>query len=296
MSARSAKSTKSARSAKSAKSASERLGRAEPQWAGWPEITAKCIPVIAQYLVRAAFHSAEPPPTRTDPSPQAGPQVGPQAGPHSPLYSHRDGSLASETRKTRVARETYAASLRALSEVSKGAYAAVLSAFSLERARRRCEGGIRLRAWPASLASHVAFTVRTLEAYAHGKCLLCGKRKADIQKRMMPLLVAHPTCVHVLKQRGTFVSRAHAISALGKRRRDAATASASSASSASAASAQPFLSANPDPSDKPANTANTDKHGTLDGCLELVATCPYRSYRCVLGAPFAAFELTSVMP
>jgi hypothetical protein len=195
-----------------------------------------------------------------------------------------------------VAREKYAASLRALSAVSRGAYAAVLSAFSLERARRRCEGGIRLRAWPASLASHVAFTIRTLEAYAHGKCLLCGKRKADIPKRMMPLLVAHPTCVHVLKQRGTFVSRAHAISALGKRRRDAAAPTASSASAASAASAQPRRSDKLDDTDNTDNTDNPDKLGTLDGCLELVATCPYRSYRCVLGAPFAAFELTSVMP
>jgi len=238
-------------------------------------MTAKCIPVIAQYLVRAALHSAQEPPAKSTQSTKPDGPASPQA---SPLYSHRDGSLTSETRKTRVAREEYAASLRALSAVSKGAYAAVLSALSLERARRRGERGIRLRAWPASLASHVAFTIRTLEAYAHGKCLLCGKRKADIPKRMMPLLVAHPTCVHVLKQRGTFVSRAHAIGALGKRRRDASAASAASA---------------PCRSDKP---DNPDKPGTLDGCLELVATCPYRSYRCVLGAPFAAFELTSVMP
>ena len=268
---------------KSTKSTNERLGSTQPQWpAGWPEMTAKCIPVIAQYLVRAAFHSAQEPPAKSTQSTQSTKPDGPASPQASPLYSHRDGSLTSETRKTRVAREEYAASLRALSAVSKGAYAAVLSALSLERTRRRREGGIRLRAWPASLASHVAFTIRTLEAYARGACLLCGKRKADIPKRMMPLLVAHPTCVHALKQRGTFVSRAHAIGALGKRRRLATEAALVSSS------------AKPPRSDEPRTLERPDS--PLEGCLELVATCPYRSYRCVLGAPFAAFERTSVMP
>jgi hypothetical protein len=99
--------------------------------------------------------------------------------------------------------------LALLSAASRDARAAVLLAVELGRSS--------LRASPTVLSEHVVRDLRSLDAYSLGKCLLCGRRKRDVKRTHLPLLVVHPTCVH---RSGSFVKLS---SVIGRRSRRSST-------------------------------------------------------------------------
>jgi hypothetical protein len=99
----------------------------ESHWpSDWHEITTMCIPAIATFLVRAAFHSTEGHPT----APQSEGISAPGSDESDESANQAERACTAdaprqpnETKKTRVLREENAASLRRLLAVSKGALA-----------------------------------------------------------------------------------------------------------------------------------------------------------------------------